>query len=334
MKKVNVLVVMVVLLSLILSACSAKTDTGELTKVTVIRDWPTFWTWQMGMEVAQAKGFFEAGGLDVVLEFPPQPSDVVKLVATGKAQFGIANTSDLINATNAGLEVIGVATLTPRDMGGVMYFVDSGMTTPADLKGKTVAIYNWPQTELNFRTMLAQYNLTLDDVNKVDAGDYSVPLMIANKVDAADAAAGGEDLDTSTQTGRETGIWIYTEHGIPAFYNFVVIVNPKFAEENPEAVTGFIDAMFKAIDYTSANLDEAAEISVKANPDVDPEYLKNGWPIGVDPYIAPWPVDEGKPRGTMDLDVIRAYAQYQLDGGLIENIPDPATFIDLKYLPE
>jgi putative hydroxymethylpyrimidine transport system substrate-binding protein len=334
MKKTTVFVSLAVILSLMLSACASTRGTGGITKVTVIRDWPTFWAWQMSLEIAQAKGFYKAQNLEVTLEFPPQPADVIKLVATGKAQFGIATTSDLINATNEGLQVIGVATLTPRDMGGIMYYKDSGMTSPADLKGKTVAIYNWPQTELNFRTMLEKYNLSLNDVNKVDAGDYSVPLMVAGQVDAADAAAGGEDLNTFLQTGRETGIWLYTEHGVPPFYNFIVIVNPTFAKENPKAVTGFIQAMFEAFDYVNAHPDEAVEISLKAHPDADPEFLRRGWPMGVEPFLKPWPGDADNPRGYMDLDRIRAYAQFQFDGGLIERVPDPTTFIDLSYLPK
>ena len=336
MKKMK-FVVAILIISVLLTSCGGKAETGEIngiTKVTAIRDWPTFWTWQMGLEVALAKGYFTNHGLDVTMEYPPQAADVIKLVATGKAQFGIANTSDLINAANAGLEVIGVATLTPRDMGGVMYFKDSGMTTPADLKGKTVAIYNWPQTELNFQTMLKQHNLSVSDVNKVDAGDYSVPLMVSEKVQAADAAAGGEDLDTALQTGKETGIWLYTENGVPTFYNFIIVVNPEFAKENPKEVTGFISAMFEAIDFTTQNLDEAVALTVEANKDVDAEYLQSGWPMGVEPFLEPWPVDANKPRGSMDLEVIRSFAQFQKDGGLIDTVPDPEKFIDLSYLPQ
>ncbi len=326
--------IMIALVALNIAACAPATPTAEpLTKITAIRDWPVLWPMQMYNDVGVEKGFFADAGLDVTWEFPPQPADVVKLVGTGQAQFGIVNTVDAINAKLQGLDILIVGAAVSRDMGGIMYFKDSGMTSPADLAGKKIANYAWPQTQLHLRAMLEHYGLTTEDVTIVDAGDYSVPLMVAGQVDAADAAAGSEDLDTQRQTGREVGIWLYVEHGVPPFYTSLIITNRQFAEENPEIVTAFLDACFKAIDYTIAHLDEAVEINVKNHPDVDPTWLHDGWEIGIAPFIEPYPEDQGKPRGTVSIELVQRYMDFLYEGGLIEEKIDPASFIDMSYLP-
>ncbi len=325
----------IALIALIIAACAPATQPAaeELVKITAIRDWPVIWPMQMYYEVGIEKGYFADAGMDVTWEFPPQPADVVKLVGTGQAQFGIVNTVDAINAKLQGLDIVIVGAVVPRDMGGIMYFKDSGMTSPADLAGKTIANYAWPQTQLHLKAMLEHYGLTTEDVTIVDAGDYSVPLMVAGQVDAADAAVGGEDLDTQNQTGREVGNWLYTEHGVPPFYTSMVITSRAFAEENPELVTGFLDACFKAIDYTNANLDEAVDINVENHPDADPTWLHDGWEMGIEPFTQPYPEDEGKPRGTVSLEVVQRYMDFLYEGGLIEEKIDPASFIDMSYLP-
>lgn len=128
--------------ALSLAACAAATPSAQpLTKVTAIRDWPVIWHAQIYDEVGVDQGFFADAGLDVTWEFPPQAADVVKLVGTGQAQFGIVNTVDAINAKLQGLDILVVAVAIPREMGGIMYFKDSGMTSPADLRGKIIANY-------------------------------------------------------------------------------------------------------------------------------------------------------------------------------------------------
>lgn len=333
-RKSSLILMIVLILALSLTACGQQAGGSGLEKVLVMRDWPTLWPMQMYYEVGLEKGFYQEAGLDVTFEFPPQAPDIVKLVGTGKAQFGFVNTVDTINAKLAGLDILVVGVAVPRDMGGLMYFKDSGMTSPADLAGKTVAIYAWPQTELHFSAMMAKYGMTVKDVNKVEAGDYSVPLMVSGQVDAADAAVGGEDLDTQRQTGREVGNWLYTEHGVPPFYTSLIITNRAWAEKNPELVTKFLEATFRSIDYSKEHPGEAVDINVENHPDADPNWLFDGWRTGVVPFSEPYAEDAGQPRGYVNAELVNTYQDFLLEGGLISEKIDTATFIDLSYLPK
>ena len=308
------------------------TPTPEVVKLTVVRDWPVFWALQAYYDVAQEKGFYADEGLEVELVFPPSPPDVVKLVGTGKAQFGAGNTVDAISARIEDLPLLIVGVGWPRDMGGMGVFEDSGIASPADLRGKTVAVYMWPQTELHFKAMMEHYGMTVEDVTKVDAGDYSVGIMVAGKADAADMAVGGEDLDIERATGREVEVFLYVDHGVPPFYTNLIFTNEEWARKNPEVVTNFLRATLKGLEYTLEHPGEVVDIGKAHHPDVDEDWLMGGL-LAVRPFAEPYPEDEGQPRGWVSQDIVVAYEDFLFDGGLISEKPDPSAFIDLSFLP-
>jgi putative hydroxymethylpyrimidine transport system substrate-binding protein len=312
-----------------------ETDTPEdLGAVTVIRDWPVLWPMQMYYEVGLANDYFAEEGLEVAFEFPPDPASVLTLVGTGQAEFGFATTSDVIQGRLQGLDVVVVGAAIPRDMGGIMYYEDSDLQSPADLEGSTVAVYPWPQAQLHFDAMLSEYGISRDDVEVVDAGDYSVPLMVADRVQAADAAVGAEDLDTERETDRDVGVWLYTEHGVPPFYNSLIISNETFVNDNPEAVEAFLSGVYRSINRSLDDPEHAVEITVENHPDADADQFRAGWEEGIVPFADPWPDDEGQPQGYVNADLIQTYMDFLLEGDLIEDEVDPEGFIDLRFLPD
>jgi len=158
--------------------------------------------------------------------------------------------------------------------------------------------------------------------------------MVAGRVEAADAAVGAEDLDTERETGRDVGVWLYTEHGVPPFYNSLIISNASFVKDNPEAVEAFLRGVYRSIDRALDDPDYAVEVTVENHPDVDADQFRAGWMEGIVPFADPWPDDEGQPRGYVNADLVRTYMDFLIEGGLIEGEVDPEDFIDLRFLPE
>ena len=78
-------------------------------KVTFALDW-TPNTNHTGIYVAKARGFYAKEGLEVSIIQPTQ-SITTTLVATGKTDFGVSFTSDLIHARLEGLPLVSVAAI-------------------------------------------------------------------------------------------------------------------------------------------------------------------------------------------------------------------------------
>jgi TRAP transporter TAXI family solute receptor len=110
----------------------------------------------------------------------------VKAVESGMAQIGLANsvsTVDGINGkppfTEKATHVCNVATLYPQFF-QVVTLADSGIRTPADLKGKALAGQQRGNTgEAITNHLLQAYDMSFDDLSRVSFGSYtdSVTLM-------------------------------------------------------------------------------------------------------------------------------------------------------------
>jgi len=110
----------------------------------------------------------------------------VKAVESGKAQIGLANSVSTVDGINGkppfnvkATHVCNVATLYPQFF-QVVTRADSGIRTPADLKGKALAGQQKGNTgEAITNHMLQAYDLSFDDLSRVSFGSYtdSVTLM-------------------------------------------------------------------------------------------------------------------------------------------------------------
>jgi putative hydroxymethylpyrimidine transport system substrate-binding protein len=267
--------------------------------------------------VAQEKGFYSDAGLDVKFVFPATPSDPIKYVSTGNAQITATYTPDVLAAASEGLGNFKVVySIMDQDCGGIIALDDSGIKSPADLKGKTVAIYDIPMTQLHFATMIKTYGLTEKDVNKVSAGDYSAPLMITGKVDAADGAGPSEQVTVASELKKKVNIFYYDKSaGVPDRYWLVMAVNSEFADKNPQAVKDFIKATQKGLEYSAAHPEEAVDIFVKTFPDMDKTVIAEAFQSLMDrSYVR---FDETATPGYMNLDYWNDYQDFFYNNKLL-----------------
>ncbi len=87
--------------------------------------------------LAQQKGYYADAGLDVSIEFKQSP-DVIRLVADGQAQFGVADATDVMISRTSGIPVKYVSTLYQRFPVAIIGRAGAVPTDPAGLKGKKI----------------------------------------------------------------------------------------------------------------------------------------------------------------------------------------------------
>lgn len=104
----------------------------------------------------------------------------VKAVESGKADLGFANSVSTVDAINGKApfekkaeNVCNVGTLYPQYF-QVVALADSGIKTPADLKGKALTTQKKGNTGEQITVhMLQAYGMTYDDLSKVSQGSYT-----------------------------------------------------------------------------------------------------------------------------------------------------------------
>jgi putative hydroxymethylpyrimidine transport system substrate-binding protein len=293
------------------SSSAGDSSSNGMTKITFMADYPRPpWVAQIPWVVAMKKGWYKQAGLDIEYQFPSTPSDPARFIGIGQADLTVSYTPDLLTAKSKGLDVKAVASVFDRNVEGLMVWDDSGITTPKDLEGKTVAIYDFPMAQLNWQTFAAHYGIDTSKVKKVSEGNYGVPLIVSNKVDAIDAAAPSELVDAEQQAGKNARFWVYLkENGIPDFYWFVIAGNGKWVAAHPDAVKKFVSVTERGVQWAMAHPKEAVQIFHDEYPkDVSLKLATAAWDqilkYDRDRFVA------GKPAGWMDPQIWASYEQF------------------------
>jgi len=126
--------------SFTLAGChnSPHATSAGLTPISLQLDWypqPE----QGGFFAAQLLGYYKAEGLDVTLLPLPQYGSVAQLVATGKADFGLGSSDQVLEWSSNGLPLVAVSATMQHDPQAVMIHKDSPVHDFKDLEGHTIA---------------------------------------------------------------------------------------------------------------------------------------------------------------------------------------------------
>lgn len=227
---------------------------GELTTLRIAL--PT-WVGYGPLYVALEKGFFEENGVNVELSIVEGLAERKQALISGNLE-GLATAVDVfVNLEGAGINM-DMVWLLDRSDGADGIVATSDVTTPADLKGKTIATEVGTTEHLFLLKVLEQYGLTQADITltPMTIGDAGTA-FVAGKVDAAvtydpylaqGIAAGG--------TGFTTADYEIDLMDAVGFTDAVI-------EAEPDAVQGFVNAVAEATAYIADNREECVSIMAK-----------------------------------------------------------------------
>ena len=308
--------------------CVPQVNAEEPEEVTFVLDW-TPNTNHVGIYVAQEKGFFEEAGLSVSIVQPPDDGAEV-LVASGKAQFGVSFQDSMLPAIvgDTAMPITACAAVLQHNTSGIISRAGEGMDHPAGLEGRKYATWELP-VEL----------ATLRQVVEDDGGDFSAVELIPSTVTDEVSALESRQVDAiwifygwagvaCELAGLETDYFSFMDiNPVFDYYTPVLITNTDWAAENPDTAKAFLEAAGKGYEYALENPDEAAEILLKAAPELDPELVKKSLE-----YLGPQFIADAPSWGYIDAARWNAFYSWITEKGLIEDeIPQDAGFTN-EYL--
>lgn len=277
MKKVMMLLMSVLLIS-VLTACGAagssdgsantgqdsgkeEAANGELRKVTVQIDGAAV-PYYAPMYVAKEQGFFKEQGLDVEFLYA-DAATIIRNVAANNVQFGFPNADTVVTAKSQDLPVKVVHTTYQHGLGATIFKKSSGISTPADLKDKTIAVTSYGSPNyIQLQVLLESHGLSIRDVNvKIVGSGAIVNALVADEVDAIIFSM----LRTvELQNSGEDVAEFRSDEVLPSFGN-VVVTSESYLASNKEDVIGFTTALDQALDYIikGGNIESSIQMSVE-----------------------------------------------------------------------
>ncbi len=317
------LAAMLLALALLLAGChsSKQAQPNGLTPVSLQLDWypqPE----HGGFFTAQLLGYYKAEGLDVTLVPLPQYGSVAQQVASGKADFGLGSSDQVLEWNSNGLPLVAVSATMQHDPQAVMVHKNSPVHDFKDLEGHTVAA----QTGATWlKYVISRYHLrqvrqipsTLSVANFLADPDYVQQIFITSEPFFA------------RQGGAEVRTLLISSSGYDPYR--VQFTTRDFAVQHPDLVAKFVRATIRGWQEYLRNPGPTNAHLLTLNPALNPAQeaytaqalSDGGFVTGGDP--------SGAQVGRMTAERWQTSFDQLKSLGILQTTFDPTTAYALKF---
>ena len=239
----------------------------------------------LGLYVAEYQGYYADENLDVTVEPLAgtfEMDETPEKVAAGDFDFGVGGSSLLFNHRDLPLTI--VAALYQFSPATLFARAESGIQTPADLAGHSVAVKS-ESWQAVIDGLLDSSGLSPDQITKVEAGFDMTPFY-EGEVDVWAGWVTNEVVRARLQ-GLDVITLPFYEYGIKHNDN-MIYVSQDLVNNDPELVERFLRATLKGWEWAVANPAAAVDVFVEIFPDemADREFHLGSFQASI-PLITP-----------------------------------------------
>lgn len=219
--------------------------------------------------VAIDRGYYKAEGLDVTIDTAGGSLEPLNRVASGTYDMGFGDINSLIKFRDANPKtpIKAVFMVYNKPAFSIVGRKSRGVSKPKDLEGRKLGA---PAADGAF----AQWKI-FAEANDIDTSKVMIenvgfpvrePMLAAGQVDAITGFSFSSYINLKDRgvPVDDITVMLMADYGVNLYGN-AIIVNPKFAAENPEAVRKFLAAFLKGLKYTVKNPASAVESVLKRN---------------------------------------------------------------------
>ncbi|MEJ7929286.1 ABC transporter substrate-binding protein [Ramlibacter sp. AN1015] len=237
-----------------------------------------------------AKGYFKEAGLDVTVDAGNGSGGAVTRVASGTYDMGFADLAALMefhannpDAPNKPVAVMVVYNNTPAS---VMALKKSGITKPADLAGKKLGAPVFDAGRRAFPIFQKANNIGNVTWTAMDP-PLRETMLARGDVDAITGFTFTSLLNLEARGVKAEDVVVlpYPQYGVKLYGN-VIIANPKFLRENPQAVKSFLSAFAKGAKDVMADPDAAIQYVKQRDGIINPALETRRLKLAIDTVIA------------------------------------------------
>ena len=302
-------------------------EKDALKKVSIVLDWSPN-TNHTGLYVAQEKGFFEEEGLDVEIMSPGEAGSD-QLVASGKADFGVSYQESITEARSTGVPLVSIAAVIQHNTSGFASPVEKKITSPKDFEGKSYGGWGAPVEEAVMASVMKLEDANIEKVDFVNMGDTDFFTAVKRDIDFAWIYYGWTGIEAELR-GEKLNMLYLTDYSDQLdYYTPVISTNEKMIEKDKQTVKAFMAAVSKGYEFAIAKPAEAADILLKAVPDLDEELVKKS-----QEWLASRYQDDAPRWGEQKHEFWKNYTNWMVKNDLLEKEIKVEDAFTNEFLPE
>lgn len=295
--------------------CTATWAQAKLDKVT-IAGWSGPISEITNILVEPDKGFFRAQGIAVTYMPGGGGGDAIRNLLSGQGDVAFTDPGSLYAALDKGEKLRVIYDIYPQNIFNVVALKSSGISKPADLKGKKIGVYSLSSGTLtNLQLLLNQAGLTEKDVTIVVTGLLNFAPLMQGQVDATAAT------DTGLLVARARGVGDVNVMEVRNSLNVssdIFVVREETYQQKKDLLKRFLAAYRDSIQWMITQPQEAAALAVKRaingqNEAVNLDVIKLRNASSVSPLT------QQKGLGAIDVDMLQKGAEAWKKIGLIQH---------------
>lgn len=297
------------------------------TKATLILDF-TPNAVHAGIYRALAAGYYKRENIDLRVVEPTSTQETLKLIDAGRAQFGLADGSDVAGLIDAGGDAQAVMALVQRPLGGLIGLASEHLRSPAGLAGKTVGVTGVPSDEAVLDTELRAAGVSPKRVKLVTVGFNGGQALVAGRV-AAFTGFIPDDGVALAVSGHPITAFALDQYGGPAYPGLVAFTTRGLIASDPALVRDFVAATVHGYEDTLvAPARSLAELEA-ANPTLPHKLTAASLKV----YLPLFATSHNVPFGTLQDANVAAMSKWMLGAGLIHAPIAPARYGTNEFVP-
>lgn len=283
-----------------------------------------------GFYQAEAKGLYEAAGLDVTLEPGGPDRNVPLLVAAGNVDLGMGSSFTTLNMMSEGIEAQTIASFFQKDPQTLVAHAGQGVETLEDLKGRPIMIAKFSQLEF-WVFLKARYGFSDDQVR---AYTYSAAPFLADPTAVQQGYITEDTLLLGKELPEPPVSILLADYGYQN-YATTVFGTKAYLEANADAVKAFIAATAEGYRQCIAgDYEEAMAAVIAANPDHSEELFHFKLKQMIDRGLVLSGDAETGGIGAMSDARWKAFFDVMVESGVYPADLDYTAAYSLDYLPQ
>ena len=305
---------------------------AHTTKATLILDF-TPNAVHAGIYRALAAGYYWREHIDLQVVQPSATVEPLGLVDAGRAQFGLADGSDVATEIDSGGHDEAVMAIVQQPVGGLIALASEHLRSPAQLQGRAVGITGVPSDRAVLDTEVRHAGGDPAKVHVVTVGFNGAQALLAGRIAAFTGFI--PDDGVALQVGGPgvaghaiTPFWLDREGG-PPYPGLVAFTTRSLAAADPTLVRDFLAATVRGYEDTLQDPARSLVDLLRLNPSL-PRALTAA---SLSAYLPLFADGGAVPFGTLQPAHIAALSSWMVHNGLIATPVPFARYGTDAFLP-